>query len=268
VILSDIEYRIKKKVEDIGVPLKQWDIQINYGIKTGYNEAFIITSDKRDFILKNCKSQDERIRTEKIIRPILRGRDIRRYGFDYKNLWLINFHNGIASKNIEPLDINHYPSIKKHLDKYWDNIKDRDDQGITPYNLRSCAYMEEFSKQKIMYSEIVSGPQFYLDSTGYFLPEATTFIITGDHLDYLYKILNSQIITNIFKRYYAGGGLGLNGYRYKKAFLERLPIVKYTDSQLQKEICTCTNDDNVEEMIAALFGLAKEEIKVMQDYSL
>ena len=277
-ILSDIEYRIKKKVEDIGVPLKQWDIQINYGIKTGYNEAFIITSDKRDFILKNCKSQDERIRTEKIIRPILRGRDIKRYSYNYSDLYLI------ATFPSMHYDIENYPAIKQHLLKF---DKRRLEQTGNRYaengeiiiarkktnnkwfeTQDSISYWEEFSKQKIMYSEIVSGPQFYLDSTGYFLPEATTFIITGDHLDYLYKILNSQIITNIFKRYYAGGGLGLNGYRYKKAFLERLPIVKYTDSQLQKEICTCTNDDNVEEMIAALFGLAKEEIKVMQDYSL
>ena len=222
-ILSDIEYRIKKKVEDIGVPLKQWDIQINYGIKTGYNEAFIITSDKRDFILKNCKSQDERIRTEKIIRPILRGRDIRRYGFDYKNLWLINFHNGIASKNIEPLDINHYPSIKKHLDKYWDNIKDRDDQGITPYNLRSCAYMEEFSKQKIVYQELSQGSSFYLDSENNFYVSNTGYIITGENLLYLLGMLNSKLIEFAFRKFYSTS-LGSLGLRWLSQYIMKLPI--------------------------------------------
>ena len=277
-ILSPIELAIKKKIESAGTPLKDWNIKIYRGILTGYNDAFIITSEQRAEIIQNCKSTAERDATELVIRPILRGRDIKRYSYNYSDLYLI------ATFPSMHYDIENYPAIKQHLLKF---DKRRLEQTGNRYaengeiiiarkktnnkwfeTQDSISYWEEFSKQKIMYSEIVSGPQFYLDSTGYFLPEATTFIITGDHLDYLYKILNSQIITNIFKRYYAGGGLGLNGYRYKKAFLERLPIVKYTDSQLQKEICTCTNDDNVEEMIAALFGLAKEEIKVMQDYSL
>ena len=76
VILSPIEQNIKRKIEATGIPLKDWDIQINYGIKTGFNDAFIISTEKRDEILANCQTEDERGRTAEIIRPILRGRDI------------------------------------------------------------------------------------------------------------------------------------------------------------------------------------------------
>lgn len=82
VILSPIEQSIKRKIEAVGVPLKDWDISINYGIKTGFNDAFIITSEKRQEILDNCKTEDERKRTDELIRPILRGRDIKRYSYE------------------------------------------------------------------------------------------------------------------------------------------------------------------------------------------
>ena len=87
--MSNIEQSIKSKIEAIVTPLKDWDIQINYGIKTGYNDAFVITTDKRDEILANCQDDDERARTSEIIRPILRGRDIKRYSYDWADLWLI-----------------------------------------------------------------------------------------------------------------------------------------------------------------------------------
>ena len=116
--------------------------------------------------------------------------------------------------------------MKAHLDKYWDKISIRADQGDTPYNLRNCAYLKDFDKQKIMYAEIVQKPKFYLDKNGEFYPEATTFILTGEHVDYLERILNSNITHFIFETFYAGGGLGEHGTRYKKVFLENLPIPK------------------------------------------
>ena len=87
--MSEIEQSIKGKIEAVGIPLRDWDIQINYGIKTGYNDAFVITTDKRDEILANCQNDEERARTSEIIRPILRGRDIKRYSYDWADLWLI-----------------------------------------------------------------------------------------------------------------------------------------------------------------------------------
>ena len=69
VVLTPIELSIKRKIESVGVPLKDWDIQINYGIKTGFNDAFIVTTETRDQILANCKEDDERERTAELIRP-------------------------------------------------------------------------------------------------------------------------------------------------------------------------------------------------------
>ena len=142
VILSPIEQSIKRKIESVGTPLKDWDINIYRGVLTGYNEAFIISTEKRDEILANCQSEDERARTAELIRPILRGRDIKRYGYNWANLWLINTHNGIRGK-LERVHIEDYPAIKAHLDQYWDRISKRADKGDTPYNLRNCAYLVE-----------------------------------------------------------------------------------------------------------------------------
>ena len=152
VILTPIEQSIKRKIEAVGTPLKDWDIQIYRGVLTGCNEAFIISTEKRDEILSNCQSEDERKRTEELIRPILRGRDIKRYGYDWANLWLINTHNGVKGK-IPRIDIEDYPAVKAHLDQYWDKIRDRADQGDTPYNLRNCAYLEDFFRPKIVYGQ-------------------------------------------------------------------------------------------------------------------
>ena len=153
VILSPIEQSIKRKMETVGTPLKDWNINIYRGVLTGYNEAFIITTEKRDEILANCQSEDERTRTAELIRPILRGRDIKRYGYNWADLWIINTHNGIKGK-LPRVDVNEYPAIKAHLDQYWDKISTRADKGDTPYNLRNCAYMEDFYKPKIVWGNL------------------------------------------------------------------------------------------------------------------
>ena len=109
VILSPIEQSIKRKIEAVGVPLKDWDINIYRGVLTGYNEAFIISTEKRNEILCKCQTTEERQRTEELIRPILRGRDIKRYGYDWANLWLI------ATFPAKNYDIEQYPSVKSYL---------------------------------------------------------------------------------------------------------------------------------------------------------
>ncbi|MBO6250075.1 MAG: Eco57I restriction-modification methylase domain-containing protein, partial [Muribaculaceae bacterium] len=163
VILSEIELSIKRKIEAAGTPLKDWDIQIYRGVLTGYNDAFIISTEKRDEILANCQSEEERAKTEELIRPILRGRDIKRYGYDWAGLWLINTHNGV--KGVMPrIDIEEYPAVKQHLDKYWNKISKRADKGDTPYNLRNCAYVDDFSKPKIVWAELArTGNAFTTD---------------------------------------------------------------------------------------------------------
>jgi len=264
VVLSEIEQRIKAKIEAIGTPLKDWDINIYRGVLTGFNEAFIINGQKKDEILANCKEDAERIKTDELIRPILRGRDIKRYSYEFADLWLINTHNGLKEKDIKPINIDDYPAVKQHLDKYFPQLEKRQDKGDTPYNLRNCAYIEDFYKQKIMYSEIVREPQFFLDNAGEFFPEATSFILTGNHLEYLCNMFNSKTIAYAFKTFYAGGGLGENGYRYKKVFFEKLPIPKFENSDIQKQLEESTDD--IESLIFKLYSFTSEEIKEIIRY--
>ncbi|RVZ84830.1 class I SAM-dependent DNA methyltransferase [Helicobacter pylori] len=289
---------LRDKIESVGTPLKDWDIQINYGIKTGANEAFIIPTEKRDEILKNCddvqkdeRGMSERERTKELIKPILRGKDIKRYSYEWAGEWLINTHNGYTSSlksKIPPIDIEKYPATKAHLDAHYDAIVTRSDQGDTPYHLRNCAYLEDFEKEKIVYGEIVQEPRFYLDNgeceLGYFYAEATSFILTGEHLRYLLGMLHSKLITFAFKTFYAGGGLGESGYRYKKAFIERLPIPKITTKNQEladkitdyaeqilalKEKDPKANTQKLEKEIDALvyqlYNLTDEEIKIIEN---
>ncbi|WP_187912009.1 class I SAM-dependent DNA methyltransferase [Helicobacter pylori] len=282
---------LRDKMESVGTPLKDWDIQINYGIKTGANEAFIITTEKRDAILNACKTQEERKRTEKLIKPILRGKDIKRYSYEWAHLWVINTHNGYTSalkSKIPPIDIAKYPATKAHLDAHYDTITTRSDQGDTPYHLRNCAYLEDFEKEKIVYGEIVQEPRFYLDNgeceLGGFYAEATSFILTGEHLRYLLGMLHSKLITFAFKTFYAGGGLGESGYRYKKAFIGRLPIPQITEKNQEladkitdgtKQILVLKEKDpkantqqlekEIDALVYQLYHLTDEEIKIIED---
>ncbi|WP_192573882.1 type IIG restriction enzyme/methyltransferase, partial [Campylobacter coli] len=142
---------LKAKIERIGTPLKEWQgLNIYRGILTGYNEAFIITTEKRNEILANCKDEAEKERTAKLIRKMLRGRDIKRYSYEWAGLWVINTHNGYKNQNgekVEAINIKHYPSLKKHFDEFYPQLEKRADKGLTPYNLRNCAYIEEFEKE-------------------------------------------------------------------------------------------------------------------------
>ena len=189
VILSPIEQSIKRKIEAVGTPLKDWDINIYRGVLTGYNDAFIITTEKRDEILSNCQSEEERQRTAELIRPILRGRDIKRYGYVDNGLYLINTHNGVKGK-FPRVKIENYPAIKAHLDQFWDKIEKRADQGDTPYNLRNCAYLEDFNKPKIIWKRIGSILRFSYDNKGCLGLDSTCFA-TGAHIEYLCCVLNS-----------------------------------------------------------------------------
>lgn len=116
VVLSPIEQSIKRKIEAVGTPLKDWDINIYRGVLTGCNEAFIISAEKRNEILANCMTEDERARTAELIRPILRGRDIKRYGYDWAGLYLIAT---FPSRNY---DIEQYPAVKSYLLSFADEM--------------------------------------------------------------------------------------------------------------------------------------------------
>ncbi|ECP8111985.1 class I SAM-dependent DNA methyltransferase [Campylobacter coli] len=279
---------LKAKIERIGTPLKEWQgLDIYRGILTGYNEAFIITTEKRNEILANCKDEAEKERTAKLIRKMLRGRDIKRYSYEWAGLWVINTHNGYKNQNgekVEAINIKHYPSLKKHFDEFYPQLEKRADKGLTPYNLRNCAYIEEFEKEKIVYSEIVRKPQFYLDVNLNFYAEATSFILTGENLKYLIAFLNNDFVAFIFKTFYAGGNLGENGFRYKKAFLEKLPIPKINskNQKLANELVNLVDEilkakeqdknantqeleNKINSLVYKLYNLTEEEIKIIEN---
>jgi adenine-specific DNA-methyltransferase len=161
----------------------------------------------------------------------LRGRDIKRYSYDFADLWLINTHNGIKEKGIKPIDIADYPAIKKHLDTYYPQLEKRADKGETPYNLRNCAYIEDFSKQKIIFQEMVQEPSFILDEKGDYMCLDTARIIVGEELDLLLTIMNSKLFFYSIKTFYGGGGLGETGVRMKHTFFENFPMPKLNESQ-------------------------------------
>ncbi|KRS39950.1 class I SAM-dependent DNA methyltransferase [Campylobacter coli] len=278
---------LKAKIERIGTPLKEWQgLNIYRGILTGYNEAFIITTEKRNEILANCKDEAEKERTAKLIRKMLRGRDIKRYRYEWAGLWVINAHNGYKNQNgekVEAINIENYPSLKKHFDEFYPQLEKRADKGLTPYNLRNCAYIEEFEREKIVYSEIVRKPQFYLDTKLNFYAEATSFILTGENLKYLIAFLNNDFVAFIFKTFYAGGNLGENGFRYKKAFLEKLPIPKINSKNqkladelinLVDEILKAKEQDKnantqelenkINSLVYKLYNLTDDEIKIIE----
>ncbi len=280
---------LRDKIESVGTPLKDWDIQINYGIKTGTNEAFIIPTEKREEILNACKTKEERKRTERLIKPILRGKDIKRYSYEWAYLWVIATFPSLK------LDIDDYPSLKTYLSQFRPRIdqsgekdcrKKTNNQWFETQD--TIAYHEDFEKEKIVYGEIVQEPRFYLDNgeckLGYFYAEATSFILTGEHLRYLLGMLHSKLITFTFKTFYAGGGLGESGYRYKKAFIERLPIPKITpqNQELADKIIVLVDkilkskekdpkantqqlEKEIDALVYQLYNLTDEEIKIIED---
>ena len=257
VILSEIEQRIKAKIEAVGTPLKDWDIQINYGIKTGFNEAFIINGEKR----KELIEQDPK--SAEIIRPILRGRDIKHYGYEFADLYLINTHNGVKEKGIKRINIEDYPAVKAHLDLFYPQLEKRADQGDTPYNLRNCVYIEDFSKQKIAWNRIASEKQFSLIDVDIFIQDSMHFF-TGKHLDFLNAILNSRlykILMHMIVGQAAGGNSG-NSDNVKQLkvvvpnqFLED-KIIQLLKEKKYKEI---------DKLIYELYNLTDEEISFIEN---
>ncbi|ELK3806836.1 Eco57I restriction-modification methylase domain-containing protein, partial [Campylobacter jejuni] len=273
---------LKTKIEKLGTPLKDWHgLNINYGIKTGLNEAFIITTEKKDEILANCKDEDEKERTAKLIRKMLRGRDIKRYSYEWAGLWVINTHNGYKSKNgekIKAINIEHYPSLKKHFDEFYLQLEKRSDKGLTPYNLRNCAYIEEFEKEKIVYPETTQGAYFVYDNKGIFL-EKTAFFIVCENLKYLLGLLSSNLITYYYKNFSQGCKLGIKGYQYNKHALENLPLPKINskNEKLANELISLVDEilkakeqdknantqeleNKINSLVYKLYNLTEEEI--------
>ena len=166
-ILSHAEQSIMLKMQAKGTPLKDWAVSINYGIKTGYNKAFIIDHFAKEALIAADPKSAE------IIKPVLRGRDIQRYQAQWASLYLIDTHNGYG--DIPAVNIDDYPAIKAHLDRFYSQLEKRQDKGKTPYNLRNCAYYEEFAKAKLIWMDLTEKGRFAFDDRSIFCMD-TTFI--------------------------------------------------------------------------------------------
>ena len=216
IFLKENELKLKKKIEKNGIVLKDWNIIIKSGIKTGFNEAFIIDGAKKDeLIAKDIKSAE-------IIKPLLRGRDIKQYSYEFADKWLINTHNN------PPIDIEKYPAIKNHLDIYYDKLLKRSYKGDTPYNLRNCAYLDEFEKEKILWIELSDLGKFVLDTNNFYV-EMTVFFMVGTNLKYLLALLNSKVVFWYFDLICAESGVGTN--RWKKTYVDQIPIPNISKEQ-------------------------------------
>ena len=237
--------KVKDKIDTIGKPLGEWDVEINYGVKTGLNDAFMIDKEKYNELVKKDRKNKE------ILVPLLRGQDIRRYEINYKDLYLINTHNGYQfnDKKIPEIKIDDYPSIKEYLSEFEPALSKRGDKGETPYNLRNCAYLKDFSKEKIMYAEIAPGASFYYDKKGFFTNN-TGFILIGEKLKYLLALLNSKLLEFSFENYYLGQKAA-KSLRYFKVTISRIPIIFPT--QEQEEYLT----DLVDKMLESKEKLSK-----------
>ena len=239
-IVDREDYKIKKQIESIGVVLSKWDISFYRGITSGFNEAFYISEETKNEIIK------EEPNSKEIIKPLLRGKDIKRWNYSFHDIFMINSHNGIRDKNIPRVDVQKdYPAIFKHLSKYYNSnspnaillpngkyqtLVDRLDQGDNWTNLRNCAFIEEFEKEKIIWLEISDRANFCIDDKKHFLTNSAYFI-TGKNLKYLLSILNSRLID--FYHFKNTAQIAGGRKRYTKQYIELLPLPEIKTEQMQ-----------------------------------
>ena len=279
VVLSPIEQSIKKKIEAVGTPLKDWDISIYRGVLTGYNEAFIIDTAKRDEILANCQSDEERKKTAELIRPILRGRDIKRYGYEWAELWLI------ATFPSRHYDIDEYPAVKQYLLSFGierleqtgkthivngEKMKARKRTNNKWFETQdNISYWEDFNKPKIIYPNMTKYMPFVFDDKLY-LTNQKCFIITGKYVAYLTAFFNSSLFKYCFRDSFPelqGGTRELS-----KIFFDKIPVCQVSDTQnlqFQDAVEDIQNEytkhkaQRIDLMLFDLYALTPEERKAI-----
>ncbi|EDP1910192.1 class I SAM-dependent DNA methyltransferase, partial [Campylobacter jejuni] len=273
---------LKTKIEKLGTPLKDWHgLNINYGIKTGLNEAFIITTEKKDEILANCKDEDEKERTAKLIRKMLRGRDIKRYSYEWAGLWVIGTFPSLK------LDIEQYPALKQYLSQFLPRIEQSGEKGCRKKTSNkwfetqdNIAYYEEFEKEKIVWNRISSDLCFSYDNQKNFILDSM-FSITfysNINLKYLIANLNSSISKFWIKNNAATLGDGIYG---AKIYIEKLPIPKINSKnqklvdelinlvdeilkakEQNKNASTQELENKINSLTYKLYNLTEDEIKI------
>ena len=267
IICPDEEAKLLSKIESIGTPLKEWDdISIYRGVLTGRNKAFIIDNEtKNELVKKDSKSIE-------ILKPVLRGKEIKRYHAEWNKFWLIDVHNGFDC--YPPVIIEDYWAIKQHLDKFYTELKKRQDKGKTPYNLRNCAYHALFDQEKIVYPDITASPNFALAKRGYYINQTAYMINSGNKC--LLGIMNSKVTGYYISR--VAADLGGETRRYIKQFVEKFPIPNFENTEISIEIGNKVSDllysnspnqtyeleCKINNMVYKLYQFSENEIKIME----
>ena len=269
-ILSPIEQSIMDKMLAVGTPLKAWDIAIYRGITTGLNEAFILDNQTKDALIA------EDPRSTEIIKPVVRGRDIQRYKAQWARLWLIDSHNGFG--NVPAINIDGYPAVKAHLNGYYERLEKRYDKGRTPYNLRNCAYHEDFAKEKLFWMDLTDRGRFAYENGEMFCVN-TAFMMTGQALKYLCAVLNSKLITWFMSQTALNSGMGVT--RWIGHTVEQIPVPKVTaekqglmvgqvDRILTTKVAdpaadTSKEDGEINQLVYELYGLTTDEVAMVAE---
>ena len=280
---------LKAKIERIGTPLKDWDedwcVTINRGIITGYNEAFIITTEKMDEILRNCKDKKEKDRTSQLIKKMLRGRDIRRYSYKWDGLWVIGTFPTLD------LDINKYPTLKGYLETFMPRIDQsgkencRKKTGNQWFETQdNIAYWRDFEKEKIIWNRIASELCFSYDNDMYYILDSMFIIVCPNShiLKFLLGVLNSSLSKHWIRKYAATLGNGTYG---AKIYIEKIPIPEITskNKELANQIVTLVQkiieskkidkdtsnlESKIDSLIYELYQLTPNEIEIIESSDL
>lgn len=275
VIRSKMDWTILKKVQTKANTLASWHMTIHFGLKPGRKDVFVVNDNKRQDILNNCRTEEERNRTAEIFKPLVKGEDLKRYKMNFTDRWLIHTHNGIKDQHtkeviVPRVDINDYPALKAYLDAHSDKLRNRSDQGDTFYNLRNCVYWHDFEKSKLIWGELADTPKFYLDEFGYY-GDTTTYYMCGSHLTYLLVYLNSPLSAYLFSK--LGNTTGAGTIRWQKFKVEQqlVPDISPEDEQriidLYRKYEKTNDETNLVEayhIIYNIVGLNDDEIEYIE----
>jgi hypothetical protein len=269
--------RLLEKLRKAGTPLGKYvNGQLYWGIKTGLNEAFVVDRATRDRLIAEHPSSAE------VLKPFLRGRDVKRWRLDYQDLYLIKIESsenrehpwtGKSETRAEQIFAQTYPAIHHHLTQYREALIKRCDQGKFFWELRSCIYWQEFERPKIIYPDIAVRCEFAFD-TNYLYPDATLFIIP-EKSTHLISILNSNIVQFFIDQICPAVRGSFR--RFKSIYVEQIPIppASPTDkNSIETLVQKCLDsqgqgveqwEQEIDEIVARLYGLSAEDMKIIQE---
>ena len=274
-ILSSAELNLKSKIEDVGVPLKDWDIDIYRGIVTGCNEAFIIDEAKREQLIKQDPKSAE------IIKPLLRGKDIKRYQAQLSGFYILATGYDLDILNQYPAIFAYLEDIGKQIDSGRIKTKgkglfERDDQGENWWNLRACAYYAELDRNKIVYPDIYRHQSFTMDTSASYCSNTCYFIPTEE--TWLSGLLNSKSVGWYYSR--LANTLGSGGSRGFSIFMKQICVPNIDSAQkvlitnLVNEIIaakaadpntdTTAQENEIDKLVYALYNLTEDEIAIVE----